>query len=141
MYRTALKVWDLNSSSHDNGNSSDMRISDFSFSTFADNQSLCFSGELVGHRDLVSGFSFCQHAGQNHICVSSSNDGSIFFWDSSTRVLLREHAAHQVSVDSSCFCLVSVISVSFIVPHFVRDVMTTLCLTGSGQFSACFSYI
>ncbi|KAI3373888.1 hypothetical protein L3Q82_022456, partial [Scortum barcoo] len=51
--------------------------------------------ELVGHKDLVSGFSFCQHAGQSHICVSSSNDGSIRFWDSDNKALIREHAAHQ----------------------------------------------
>lgn len=63
----------------------------------------CVSGELAGHRDLVSGFSFCQHAGQSHVCVSSSNDGSIRFWDSDNKVLIKEHAAHQVSVD----CLVS----------------------------------
>lgn len=60
--------------------------------------SVRFSGELVGHKDLVSGFSFCQHAGQSHICVSSSSDGSIRFWDSSSKTLIREHAAHQVSV-------------------------------------------
>uniref|UniRef100_A0A3Q3WYD6 Uncharacterized protein n=1 Tax=Mola mola TaxID=94237 RepID=A0A3Q3WYD6_MOLML len=54
-------------------------------------------GELVGHRDLVSGFSFCQHPGQSHLCVSSSSDGSVRFWDSDRKVLLREHAAHQVS--------------------------------------------
>lgn len=55
------------------------------------------SGELVGHRDLVSGFSFCQHDGQRHVCVSSSSDGSVRFWDAAGRVLIREHAAHQVS--------------------------------------------
>ncbi|KAM9347919.1 gem-associated protein 5 [Symphorus nematophorus] len=55
-------------------------------------------GELVGHKDLVSGFSFCQHAGQNHICVSSSSDGSVRFWDSDSKVLIREHAAHQTPV-------------------------------------------
>ncbi|XP_044077410.1 gem-associated protein 5 isoform X1 [Siniperca chuatsi] len=52
-------------------------------------------GELVGHKDFVSGFSFCQHAGQSHICVSSSNDGSVRFWDSDSKVLIKEHAAHQ----------------------------------------------
>ncbi|XP_034539640.1 gem-associated protein 5 [Notolabrus celidotus] len=55
-------------------------------------------GELVGHRDLVTGFSFCQHAGQSHICVSSSSDGSVHFWDSDSRSLIREEAAHQTSV-------------------------------------------
>lgn len=57
-------------------------------------------GELVGHKDLVSGFSFCQHAGQSHICVSSSNDGSVRFWDSDNKVLIREHAAHQSPISA-----------------------------------------
>lgn len=65
--------------------------------------SVSFSGELVGHKDLVSGFSFCRHAGQSHICVSSSADGSVCFWDSDKKALIKEHAAHQVSVDSCCF--------------------------------------
>uniref|UniRef100_A0A7N8WQZ1 Gem (nuclear organelle) associated protein 5 n=1 Tax=Mastacembelus armatus TaxID=205130 RepID=A0A7N8WQZ1_9TELE len=56
------------------------------------------TGELVGHKDLVSGFSFCQHEGQSHICVSSSSDGSIRFWDSDTKALIKEHAAHQSPV-------------------------------------------
>ncbi|XP_061596575.1 gem-associated protein 5 isoform X2 [Cololabis saira] len=53
------------------------------------------AGELVGHKDLVSGFSFCQHAGQSHICVSSSNDGAVLFWDTDAKTLIKEHAAHQ----------------------------------------------
>uniref|UniRef100_A0A3B4XQ96 Gem nuclear organelle associated protein 5 n=1 Tax=Seriola lalandi dorsalis TaxID=1841481 RepID=A0A3B4XQ96_SERLL len=57
-------------------------------------------GELVGHKDLVSGFSFCQHAGQSHICVSSAADGSIRFWDSDNRTLIKEHAAHQSPVSA-----------------------------------------
>ncbi|KAK2882258.1 gem-associated protein 5 [Channa argus] len=57
-------------------------------------------GELVGQKDLVSGFSFCQHAGQSHVCVSSSTDGSIRFWDSDTKALVREHAAHQSPVSA-----------------------------------------
>ncbi|CAJ1063279.1 gem-associated protein 5 [Xyrichtys novacula] len=56
------------------------------------------TGELVGHRDSVSGFSFCQHEGQNHVCVSSSSDGSVRFWDSDQRTLIREDAAHQTAV-------------------------------------------
>ncbi|KAF7655287.1 hypothetical protein LDENG_00058260 [Lucifuga dentata] len=55
-------------------------------------------GELVGHKDLVSGFSFCQHAGQSHVCVSSSTDGTLRFWDSEKKVLIREHAYHQNAV-------------------------------------------
>uniref|UniRef100_A0A3Q0RWZ4 Gem nuclear organelle associated protein 5 n=1 Tax=Amphilophus citrinellus TaxID=61819 RepID=A0A3Q0RWZ4_AMPCI len=58
------------------------------------------AGELVGHKDLVSGFSFCQHAGQSHICVSSSSDGSVRFWDSDSKALIREHAAHQSPVSA-----------------------------------------
>ncbi|KAK2828028.1 hypothetical protein Q5P01_019062 [Channa striata] len=57
-------------------------------------------GELVGHKDLVSGFSFCQHAGQSHVCVSASTDGSIRFWDSDNKTLIREHAAHQSPVSA-----------------------------------------
>lgn len=59
----------------------------------------------MGHKDVVSGFSFCQHAGQSHICVSSSSDGSVRFWDTDSNALIRERAAHQVSGDSSCFLL------------------------------------
>ncbi|XP_051793903.1 gem-associated protein 5 isoform X2 [Acanthochromis polyacanthus] len=58
------------------------------------------TGELVGHKDLVSGVSFCQHEAQSHICVSSSTDGSIRFWDSDKRTLIREHAAHQNPVSA-----------------------------------------
>lgn len=76
------------------------------------------SGELVGHRDLVSGFSFCQHPGQNHICVSSSSDGSVRFWDSASRLLIREHAAHQVSTRLN--------------PHFDR---LSICPVGGGQMA------
>lgn len=59
---------------------------------------VCFAGELVGHRDLVSGFSFCQHPEQSHICVSSSTDGSVRFWDSNNKTLIRKNAPHQVSL-------------------------------------------
>uniref|UniRef100_A0AAQ5ZUV4 Anaphase-promoting complex subunit 4 WD40 domain-containing protein n=1 Tax=Amphiprion ocellaris TaxID=80972 RepID=A0AAQ5ZUV4_AMPOC len=58
------------------------------------------TGELVGHKDLVSGVSFCQHEAQSHICVSSSTDGSVRFWDSDKRMLIREHAAHQNPVSA-----------------------------------------
>ncbi|XP_077402822.1 gem-associated protein 5 isoform X2 [Vanacampus margaritifer] len=57
-------------------------------------------GVLVGHRGLVSGVSFCQDATQSHICASSSGDGAIFFWDTNTRSLLREHAAHQNAISA-----------------------------------------
>ncbi|KAM6907183.1 gem-associated protein 5 [Xenentodon cancila] len=58
------------------------------------------AGELVGHRDLVSGFSFCQHAGQSHICVSSSSDGTVLFWDADGKTLIKEDAAHQNPVSA-----------------------------------------
>uniref|UniRef100_A0A673CB35 Gem (nuclear organelle) associated protein 5 n=1 Tax=Sphaeramia orbicularis TaxID=375764 RepID=A0A673CB35_9TELE len=57
-------------------------------------------GELVGHKDLVSGFSFCQHAEQSHLCVSSSVDGNVRFWDSETRAVVKEHTAHQNPVSA-----------------------------------------
>lgn len=65
---------------------------------------LCFfffnllSGELAGHKDVVSSFSFCQLAAQSHLCVSSSNDGTVRFWDANDKVLIREHTGHRVSV-------------------------------------------
>ncbi|XP_072302080.1 gem-associated protein 5 [Eucyclogobius newberryi] len=58
------------------------------------------TGELVGHRDLVSSFCFCHHAGQSHICVSASCDGTVRFWDSGTQKLLKEIAAHQNPVSA-----------------------------------------
>lgn len=58
------------------------------------------TGELVGHKDLVSSFSFCHHSGQSHICVSSSCDGTVRFWDTETRGLLKEHKAHQNPVSA-----------------------------------------
>ncbi|RVE64245.1 hypothetical protein OJAV_G00144710 [Oryzias javanicus] len=58
------------------------------------------TGQLVGHADLVSGFSFCQHAGQNHVCVSSSTDGSVRFWDSNSRTPIREQRVHQNPVSA-----------------------------------------
>lgn len=61
----------------------------------------CLSGELLGHRDLVSGFSFCHHPAQTQLCASASHDGTIRFWDSDSRSFLKEHAAHQVRTDLS----------------------------------------
>uniref|UniRef100_A0A1A7Y5I9 Gem (Nuclear organelle) associated protein 5 n=1 Tax=Iconisemion striatum TaxID=60296 RepID=A0A1A7Y5I9_9TELE len=58
------------------------------------------TGELAGHRDLVSGFSFCQHPEQSHICVSASTDGTVRFWDSGNKTLIREQAAHQNPVSA-----------------------------------------
>lgn len=91
------------------------------------------SGELVGHRDLVSGFSFSHHAGQSHICVSSSSDGSLRFWDAAVRSLIREYAAHQVGVTS-----LSITSLKHFYLHFsiccsLNVKITNLALTGSGE--------
>uniref|UniRef100_A0AAV2J952 Gem (nuclear organelle) associated protein 5 n=1 Tax=Knipowitschia caucasica TaxID=637954 RepID=A0AAV2J952_KNICA len=58
------------------------------------------TGELVGHKDLVTSFSFCQHLGQSHICVSSSCDGSVRFWDSETKKFLKESSGHQNPVSA-----------------------------------------
>ncbi|XP_015254322.1 PREDICTED: gem-associated protein 5 [Cyprinodon variegatus] len=58
------------------------------------------TGELAGHRDLVSGFSFCQHPEQSHICVSSSTDGSIIYWDSSKKTLISKNVAHQSPISA-----------------------------------------
>lgn len=90
--------------------------------------SVCFSGELVGHKDLVSGFSFCQHAGQSHICVSSSSDGSIRFWDSSSKTLIRDHAAHQVSV---LFCRSTNTERGFVL--CLRPLQNVVCSTPAAE--------
>ncbi|KAM4727035.1 gem-associated protein 5 [Anableps anableps] len=58
------------------------------------------TGELAGHRDLVSGFSFCQHPEQSHVCVSSSTDGSVHFWDSNNKTFISKHAAHQSPISA-----------------------------------------
>uniref|UniRef100_A0A8C7VQH9 Gem (nuclear organelle) associated protein 5 n=1 Tax=Oncorhynchus mykiss TaxID=8022 RepID=A0A8C7VQH9_ONCMY len=55
-------------------------------------------GELVGHRERVSGFSFCQHAGQSHNCASTSDDGTVKFWDTNEKVLVKEHKTHQNTI-------------------------------------------
>uniref|UniRef100_A0A667XMW5 Gem nuclear organelle associated protein 5 n=1 Tax=Myripristis murdjan TaxID=586833 RepID=A0A667XMW5_9TELE len=57
-------------------------------------------GELVGHKETVSGFSFCHHAGQSHMCVSGSGDGSVIFWDSDSRLSTRELSPHQSPVSA-----------------------------------------
>lgn len=57
-------------------------------------------GELVGHRDLVSSFCFCPHSGQSHTCVSSSCDGTVRFWDTENKGLLKEISAHKSPVSA-----------------------------------------
>uniref|UniRef100_A0A667XLE8 Gem nuclear organelle associated protein 5 n=1 Tax=Myripristis murdjan TaxID=586833 RepID=A0A667XLE8_9TELE len=62
--------------------------------------SLLLWSELVGHKETVSGFSFCHHAGQSHMCVSGSGDGSVIFWDSDSRLSTRELSPHQSPVSA-----------------------------------------
>lgn len=56
-------------------------------------------GELKGHRERVSGFAFCRYPGQEEICASSSDDGSVKIWDSQKQATLKEHKAHQVQCE------------------------------------------
>ncbi|KAM6984625.1 gem-associated protein 5 [Aplochiton taeniatus] len=55
-------------------------------------------GELLGHKDRVSGFSFSHHAGQSHLCASCSDDGTVKFWDTQEQRLIKEHKSHQSTI-------------------------------------------
>ncbi|XP_069510057.1 gem-associated protein 5 isoform X2 [Ambystoma mexicanum] len=55
-------------------------------------------GELIGHTERVSGFTFCHYPGQTHLCASSSDDGSIKIWDIQTKSVLAEHSQHQNTI-------------------------------------------
>lgn len=69
------------------------------------------TGELRGHTERVSGFSFCRHDGQENICASSSDDKTIKIWDVEQKVVLEEHNVHQVGLlQNFYFCLVLVSS-------------------------------
>ncbi|KAF5892297.1 gem-associated protein 5 isoform X2 [Clarias magur] len=57
-------------------------------------------GELRGHTERVSGFSFCGHDGQEDVCASSSDDKSVKIWDSEQRLLLEEHHVHQNTISA-----------------------------------------
>ncbi|MBN3319146.1 GEMI5 protein, partial [Atractosteus spatula] len=61
-------------------------------------QSPVILGELTGHRERVSGFTFCHYPGQEDLCASCSDDGTVKVWDSQKRVLLKEHKAHQSTI-------------------------------------------
>lgn len=52
-------------------------------------------GELVGHTERVSGFTFSHHPGQYNLCASSSDDGTVKIWDVETKTVVTEHALHQ----------------------------------------------
>ncbi|KAJ3589510.1 hypothetical protein NHX12_010355 [Muraenolepis orangiensis] len=55
-------------------------------------------GSLCGHKERVSGFSFCRRAELDHLCASSSDDGTVKFWDSNQKVLIKEHSSHQATI-------------------------------------------
>ncbi|XP_053147146.1 gem-associated protein 5 isoform X2 [Hemicordylus capensis] len=59
-----------------------------------------FHGELVGHTERVSGFSFCHYPGQNNYCASSSDDGAVKIWDSQRRAVVTEHTLHQNTISA-----------------------------------------
>ncbi|XP_038652180.1 gem-associated protein 5, partial [Scyliorhinus canicula] len=52
-------------------------------------------GELAGHTERVTGFTFSHHPGQTDTCASTSDDGTVKVWDIQTRTVLKEHTAHQ----------------------------------------------
>ncbi|KAJ8266854.1 hypothetical protein GJAV_G00135440 [Gymnothorax javanicus] len=57
-------------------------------------------GELYGHKERVSGFAFCPHPGQDNICASTSDDGTVKIWDSNEKVALKEHKSHQGTISA-----------------------------------------
>ncbi|XP_030069204.1 gem-associated protein 5 isoform X2 [Microcaecilia unicolor] len=59
-----------------------------------------FYGELVGHTDRVSGFTFCHYPGQAYLCASSSDDGTVKVWDTQTKTVVTEHKHHQNTISA-----------------------------------------
>ncbi|XP_069754122.1 gem-associated protein 5 [Narcine bancroftii] len=55
-------------------------------------------GELTGHMERVTGFSFCPHASLPDTCASASDDGTVKIWDTRTKTMLKEHTAHQAAI-------------------------------------------
>ncbi|GAA6078032.1 gem-associated protein 5 [Tachysurus ichikawai] len=53
-------------------------------------------GELRGHTERVSAFSFCRRDAEENICASSSDDKTVKIWDVEEKVVLEEHHVHQV---------------------------------------------
>ncbi|XP_064222623.1 gem-associated protein 5 isoform X1 [Aotus nancymaae] len=57
-------------------------------------------GELVGHTERVSGFTFSHHPGQYNLCATSSDDGTVKIWDVETKTVVTEHALHQHTIST-----------------------------------------
>ncbi|KAM6150323.1 gem-associated protein 5 isoform 2-T2 [Erethizon dorsatum] len=57
-------------------------------------------GELVGHTERVSGFTFSHHPGQYNLCATSSDDGTVKIWDAETKTVVTEHALHQHTISA-----------------------------------------
>ncbi|XP_019361637.1 PREDICTED: gem-associated protein 5 isoform X2 [Gavialis gangeticus] len=59
-----------------------------------------FHGELIGHTERVSGFTFCHFPDQTNLCASSSDDGTVKIWDTQTLSLVTEHTLHQNTISA-----------------------------------------
>uniref|UniRef100_A0AC11C848 Gem nuclear organelle associated protein 5 n=1 Tax=Ovis aries TaxID=9940 RepID=A0AC11C848_SHEEP len=57
-------------------------------------------GELVGHTEKVSGFTFCHHPGQYNLCATSSDDGTVKIWEVEAKTVVTEHALHQHTISA-----------------------------------------
>ncbi|XP_076836153.1 gem-associated protein 5 isoform X2 [Brachyhypopomus gauderio] len=57
-------------------------------------------GELNGHTERVSGFTFCRHDGHENICASSSDDKTVKIWDIGQKASLTEHSVHQSTISA-----------------------------------------
>ncbi|XP_060746757.1 gem-associated protein 5 isoform X2 [Tachysurus vachellii] len=57
-------------------------------------------GELRGHTERVSAFSFCRRDAEENICASSSDDKTVKIWDVEEKVVLEEHNVHQNTISA-----------------------------------------
>ncbi|CAH6786315.1 Gemin5 [Phodopus roborovskii] len=57
-------------------------------------------GELVGHTERVSGFTFSHHPGQYNLCATSSDDGTVKIWNVETKAVVTEHSLHQHTISA-----------------------------------------